>query len=1353
MNFRTLFIGLSLIVSTLSTSAQKADFQFFTTDEGLSGNSTTSPLQDRQGFLWMVNDGKVHRFDGKQFERFFPPRDLPGSGENVFHSILLEDTVLLFLAQRHLLLFATISGEWQSYQYPFDGEALGLVSVVDEKTGEQTPTIIEVSTARDSIHLWQFTGNQFLDEPLARFINPPHSFIFFSMKGEMYAFQQSSDREQRKRMRKWNRETSTMTSFTLQGFPEAATITGIQQLGNGQIYLILSQPIAIGGQPYYQDGVFLLDTISGELTPHLVNRQIKARQDGVHISSIHETEDGNTWLPGGDRHLYYYNSSRDTLFDFHPQLLEVIPNFADIQSATFDRNGSVWFGTQLGLLQCTLLESVISNHVTTSHRICNGNCSFRGMTEDAQGNILAMPYIGIVRFHPDEKNEPQFYVSPNLSLPSDLTMLDNKILLNNGVLFDPKDQTTESIPGADIRGGPEEGLFAQEPNGRIWWIYYNDLFYLIQDQEGLSWHKAYTFPQERNMINESLYFARWSNRVFIGREEGLFQHDPATGHTTQVTFAQLPFSNLRVLAMEEDVERNLWLATDQGLIYFNPETGATTRYTRQEGLPHDFICGMLPEGDSCLWLSTNHGLSRFSIATQSFINFFEEDGLTHNEFNRKSYFKTIDGRFLFGGLKGINSFYPTQLFNALQKNIGHTNLLLTAFEFVDEDQGITERRLIFPKKPIIELFYHHRSFNFEYALTDFRNPSEVTYSYRMKGYQDTWSSPSKFNFARFSSLPAGTYEFQVKAKDSHGLWQPNQLSTIVIVHPPWWDTWWAYSCYLLLILGFAYLVFVFLAKRLDLQHKLKDEQAEALRLKQLDSFKSRLYTNITHEFRTPLTVILGMNDQIRQDPQTYLEKGTSLIQSNGQNLLRLINQLLDLSKLEDNAFQLQLEHGDLVSYLRYITESFQTYANSKNIALRFHSTLEALMMDYDPEQLKQVLTNLVSNALKFTPSGGRIEVRVSSSPEASMARFSVNDSGIGIAADELPFIFDRFYQVDGSHTRAQEGTGIGLAHALELVKLMGGEITAGSEPGQGTQFIVTLPIHAQAIDKPHDLKRNSSSYLPNTTDNSPAGIPDPTPLKDAGSKPHLLIIEDNPDVVDYLTSCLQDSYHLDIAFNGRIGIQKAIDQTPDIVISDVMMPEQDGYAVCDALKNDPRTSHIPIILLTAKADTPSKITGLQRGADAYLLKPFDKKELMIRLTKMMERQQRLMTYFSQQADNSASIDAEGPLTETIEIENIFIKQVRTIIEDNYRDEDFGLPQLCRKIGMSRSQLYRKMKALIDIAPSDFIRNHRLNQARLLLETTDLTVSEVGWEVGFKDLSHFSKAYQAFFGELPSTTSK
>lgn len=637
--------------------------------------------------------------------------------------------------------------------------------------------------------------------------------------------------------------------------------------------------------------------------------------------------------------------------------------------------------------------------------------------------------------------------------------------------------------------------------------------------------------------------------------------------------------------------------------------------------------------------------------------------------------------------------------------------------------------------------YRANHFTFDFVAFDWAAPHQLYYQYRLLGHDDWWTTASTANSAIYRGVSHGTYTFEVRAAGSSGSWG-EPLAYTFTIRPPWWLSWGAILVYGLAVIALLYGAYAAVLRRFRLRQAYEREQAEAYRLRELDTFKSRLFTNLTHEFRTPLTVILGMARQLRRKPKEALET-SHLIERNGENLLRLVNQLLDLSKIENKGFQLQLRQADVVPYLRYLTNSFQSYANGHNLALQFFCQAEEIVMDYDAEQLKQVLSNLLSNAVKFTPGGGSITVNLSR--RADQLVLSVRDTGIGISPQDQTNVFNRFYQVDGSHTRVGEGTGIGLAHARELIHLMGGRIYLESRLGEGTTFSVELPIRQEAPlgETPLEVAAQPG-WIPKERAHRPVGAA-PKPQDE---RPLVLIVEDNPDVVAYLKTCLVQAYRIDVALNGRIGVDKALEQIPDIIISDVMMPELDGFQLCDTLKNDERTSHIPIVLLTAKADVQSKLAGLGRGADAYLAKPFDREELLIRLDRFVERQRRMFAYFSDRNPTETTYPALIP--EEIMVEDAFVRKLRGIVEEHYEDDNFDLTQLCELVNMSRSQLFRKLRALANISPSAFIRNHRLDAAKQRLLVGDLTVAEVGYAVGFRDPSHFSRAFREAYGHAPSS---
>ncbi len=531
------------------------------------------------------------------------------------------------------------------------------------------------------------------------------------------------------------------------------------------------------------------------------------------------------------------------------------------------------------------------------------------------------------------------------------------------------------------------------------------------------------------------------------------------------------------------------------------------------------------------------------------------------------------------------------------------------------------------------------------------------------------------------------------------------------------------------------------------------DESESKRLKELDEVKTRLYTNITHEFRTPLTIILGMADLIEKKLGDAFAKEALEIRAKGKKLLHLINQMLDLSKLESGMMHKDLKNGNIILYLKYLTESFKSYAESRNIRIEFSSQLQEFNMDYDPDKLMHIVSNLLSNALKYSKEGGNVILRtfVKEAPgQAKSFIFEVEDSGIGIDDKDLEYIFNRFYRAKDTSASFSSGTGLGLSLTKEFVHLLNGNITVKSRLKEGTVFSVILPVENNATQHSNinydGIVESIIPYLDHELDFE-YEYPDLLNDSHEDEKPILLIVEDNKDVIRYLVEILKDKYSIEIAYNGLEGIEKAIKVIPDIIISDLMMPVMDGYEFLEKVKTDIRTSHIPFVILTAKADNTSKIEGFTKGSDAFLPKPFNQNELFIRLENLIESRKKIQEHFIQYP-----LKQDKTNIGTLPLEEAFMRQVRDIMENNLANENFGISQLCREITMSRAQLYRKFKALTNQTVSKYIRSIRLNKARELLSSTNLTVSEVAFQVGFKSVAHFSTHFTREFGINPSKVS-
>jgi len=521
----------------------------------------------------------------------------------------------------------------------------------------------------------------------------------------------------------------------------------------------------------------------------------------------------------------------------------------------------------------------------------------------------------------------------------------------------------------------------------------------------------------------------------------------------------------------------------------------------------------------------------------------------------------------------------------------------------------------------------------------------------------------------------------------------------------------------------------------------QNEKDKANQLRALNEAKSKLYTNITHEFRTPLTVIQGMADQIEAQPEKWLKRGVDKIRQNSRNLLHLVNQMLDLARLEAGAMPRRMIHGDVINYLRILSESFHSLAESKHILLTFKSELDSFDMDYDSDKLSRIMSNLISNAVKYTDSKGQVTVNLSLAYHGGVKLvLAVQDTGEGIDPDSLSQIFDRFYRVEEQSSGKKGGSGLGLAITRELVHLLQGEIRVESVLNRGTTFRVELPVShsAQVGEAELDIAHMDS--------HAPIEPEDSLPVKDEESNdelPILLIVEDNIDVTEYLHSLLEGEYKVEMAENGKQGIDKALEYVPDIILSDVMMPEIDGITMLGILKKDIRTSHIPVIMLTAKADVESRLEGLETGAEAYLEKPFNKDELFIRLRMLVDLRKNLRARYS------TFIFTEPDKNFALRNEDGFMYKLHESFRNNLGNEEFGVQQLCDIMAMSRAQLYRKFKALTNRSIIDYLLSYRLHIARQLLIDSNLNVTQVAFEVGFKNLSHFSTKFHEEHGIKPS----
>ncbi len=890
---------------------------------------------------------------------------------------------------------------------------------------------------------------------------------------------------------------------------------------------------------------------------------------------------------------------------------------------------------------------------------------------------------------------------------------------------------------------------------------YNDIWALYQDSRNNIW--IGTNGGGLNLINKN------NDNQFYKLAYNAGSQNSLSSNSVYAIYESIKDKNI------SDTDRiTLWVGTSNGLNKVTVKSSdfkadnsllkaIVKFYTIKDGLPDNSIKSIVEDDKGNLWLGTSNGLSQFNPETEKFINYSLADGLMGNDFNFCSTLKSKEGLLLFGSVKGLNIFDP----NLIQQSSYTPPIVLTDFQIFNQSVSAGEDS---PLKSNITLTdeivlpYDQNIFSFQFAALDFNSSSSNQYAYRMDGFDKDWIYSGARRYVAYTNLSPGTYYFRIKATNSDGVWNDNVKTIKVIINSPWWKTGWAYFLYLSVI--FFGLVFIrrFEMNRTKLRNELKMREFESQKLREIENMKSRFFANLSHEFRTPLMLIKGpleqlKDGQVKGDPQNYYD----LIYRNTENLHTLIDQLLELTQLEAEAIPIRARKENLITILRGIFYSFESIANQKNIGIEFVSDDKSICAWIDRDKLGKIINNILSNSFKFTPSGGMITLAVQniSSNSQDFARIKISDTGIGIPKDKLDRIFDRFFQVDDSSGRSYGGSGIGLSLVKELVDLHKWEINIESEVSKGTTFILTIPLSDSYLsdkqkiidenryadpsgqitgNKNQKIEKVSSDLVENEKPILDGQTISDEPIK---KNPLILVVEDSNDVRAYISSLLKSDYKIIEAENAEEGITKATELMPDLILSDVMMPGMNGMEFCKHIKTNFQTSHIPVILLTAKVSQESKIEGLETGADDYITKPFNFNELSIRIKNLLEQRKRLKDKFSKEI----KIRPETVTVNTVDKD--FLERVLNAAEKNLYNSDFDSELLAKEMFVSRSQLHRKMIAITGQAPGEFIRVFRLKKAAQLLLEKKLNVTQIALEVGFNSPSHFTKAFQQYFNCLPS----
>ena len=809
-----------------------------------------------------------------------------------------------------------------------------------------------------------------------------------------------------------------------------------------------------------------------------------------------------------------------------------------------------------------------------------------------------------------------------------------------------------------------------------------------------------------------------------------------------------------ITSIVQDKEKNYWLTTQgEGLFFLKSDWSFFEKFQQEDGLPSNHLLGGLLDAADNLWISSNNGLSKFNPKTRQFENFDVLDGLQSNEFNAGAQAISSEGLFLFGGVNGFTIFNPAEI----SKNDYQPSVVITNFRINNENVTIPDfGEHPIPKELILE--FNQSPFSFDFIALNYAQPQKSTYFYKLDGYNQDWVNNGNNRQTTFTFIDPGKYTFRVKAANKDGVWSKQEGVVKLRILPPPWKTWWAYLLYAAAILILGLVIRNQALLRIRDKRALKKEKLEREKIEELNEMKLQFFTNISHELRTPLTLILGPLERMLSKEKVYdsgQKQDLLLIKRNAKRMLRHVNNILDFRKHEVGKLKLKTAKGNIVRFLKETTLPFQEMALRRKINYQFMAESDKIEAYYDRDKMEIILFNLLSNAFKFTPDGGNIQVRISKSVSSSdgnpEVKIIVADNGKGMSEEKAARIFDLFYQIENEDYTLNSGSGLGLSLTKSLVELHRGSIQVISSEGKGSSFIVCLPMGKKHLKKNEIIKgfkssEDASLYLTPESRHKRVleTIPEEGDKKGKKQKrPFLLIVEDNDEVRQFIISCFKEEYNIYEAKNGKEGLELAIEKQPDLILSDVMMPEMDGVTLCGKLKKDFRTSHIPIILLTARTSVIFKKSGLETGADDYITKPFTPDLLKVRVKNLMESNKRLHQYFLRTHRINPEEIRLSSRDET------FIADAIQLVEQNLSDSEFNVDSFAKALGMSRTSVFTKLKSLTGLSISEFRRSIRIKRAAQLLLQNKYTISEITYMVGFNDLKYFRDCFKKQFQCTPS----
>ncbi len=1307
----------ALLIAFLSLSAQPFMFRHLEVADGLSNNSVYSIFKDRDGFMWFGTNSGLNRFDGYTFKIY---RHLSGDScslpNNYVWGIMEEPDNYFWLKT------GTGYARFDKAKDTFEPDLKGFMGKLGSKG---MPECVYVDSS---------------------------GYTWISVAGEgFYRYREGED--------------TKFLSLYVCGLPDAG-VTAIGECA-GCVLLL------------YNSGKFVCVNRS-EMTLKWVKDDI---MDGRSLGafSLFVDKEGCVWIYSSSG-LWVYDTVADR---WRTDLAAHWKGQNDIVHAVSqDEEGRIWVGKDYGGID------VFDKRTGGIVRVVNDAGAPRSLSHNTVYCLYAdrngLMWVGTYKKGVSCYGESMFKF--NMHELGDITCIeqadeerlwlgtnDEGLLLWNIRTGETEKRYDFSVPVVAL---------LKSGDGRLWIGTFNGGLYCLDKRSGLT---GYTSGKDGLLGNSVWTLAETDGRLWIGYLDRGLQYWNLKDNTLETyegisgLVASLSVSDDNTLAVGMPMEVALvdprtlekhtipdgntsgrqdvnqvycdsrglvWIAMREGLKMYDKKRHSVKDFTDITGSPGEIMAGVTEDHNHDMWISSTRRLIHLKVSKDSKGEYtFEshiyndKDGLQNCDFNLRAI-KTLDnGMVVAGGLYGLNVFDPDGIhYNKVLPKVMFSALYLFNKEIeAGKEYG---GHVVLPEDLNVlrkfELDYGQNIFTIELASDNFNLPEKTTYMYRLDGFNDEWLSlPPGMNRLTFTNLASGKYVLNVKAINSDGYEGTEVARLEIFVHPPFWMSWWAYICYVLIFVLALLLARRHLLRREREKFHIRQVEQEAAKNEEINQMKFRFFTNISHELRTPLTLIVApLEELLAKEKDESRRSMLVLMYRNAQRLLALVNQLLDFRKGEMSGHQLSLSESDIVPYIREVCNSFLLMADEKHIQFSFFSALEYFPMAFDADKIGKVVMNLLSNAFKYTPDGGRVAVmleHIESEPE--MLEIKVSDTGIGIPDADKERIFDRFYQTDHKGMEETTGSGIGLSLVRDFVSLHDGTVEVFDNIGTGTVFVVHLPV--RHVDVVAELPK------PVVVRPEADGVPEQmVEQTDRDSFPLLLVVDDSEDFRQFMQHSLELQYRVEVASNGEEAWKKIQEKQPDLVISDVMMPVMDGNELCRLIKSDKRTSHIPVILLTARQAVESKVKGLETGADDYVTKPFNMIVLVLRIRKLIELSRyRQVTH--------ATIDPTPSDIVITSLDEKLIEKAVKYVEDNISRSDLSVEELSRELGMSRVHLYKKLLQITGKTPIEFIRVIRLKRAAQLLRESQLHVSEVAYEVGFNSPRYFSRYFKDEFGVQPS----